>query len=68
MREPPQICHTCREPVDPSDPEVLLAAQQVDAIAMRAESRQYADGAERYFHRRHMPGGRSFREIAPASD
>jgi hypothetical protein len=68
MREPPQICHTCREPVDPGDPDVLLAAQQIDVIAMGAESRQYADGVERYFHRRHMPGGRSFREIAPASD
>jgi hypothetical protein len=64
--KPAQICHTCREPVDPNDPDVLLAAQQVDV--MGAVSRQYADGVERYFHRRHMPGGRSFREVAPASD
>ncbi|HWL34469.1 MAG TPA: hypothetical protein VNP89_12780 [Gaiellaceae bacterium] len=69
MKKPPQICHTCRRLVDPSDPDVILAARQVDVTAMgRAVSRQYADGIEQYFHRRHMPGGRSYREVAPASD
>lgn len=50
------VCQTCREEVDPSDPNVLVAFEQVESNAFQV-GRQMHDGLKVCFHRGCYPQG-----------
>jgi hypothetical protein len=56
---PFSICESCRERVDPDDPNVVSAFEQKEIVT--AAGKQRLDGLIVYFHRGCFPGGNAYR-------
>lgn len=54
--QPMFVCESCREPVDPDDPDVIRAVEQVDVSGF-GQPRELADGLDVLFHADCFPRG-----------
>ncbi|MEX2557818.1 MAG: hypothetical protein WEB06_19580 [Actinomycetota bacterium] len=54
MDERIYICEACRQRVDPANPDVVRAIEQVDVTGF-GEERTFIDGYGVYFHADHFP-------------
>lgn len=58
------ICETCRERVDPADPDVVRAVELVKLTTM-GPTTQFAEGLGVFFHRAHYPTGSEQYRLKP---
>ena len=57
------ICETCREKLDPNDPDTVRAFERVTTWAMGGRTEQ-SDGLGVFFHARHYPtASRRYRRV-----
>jgi hypothetical protein len=61
------ICESCRDPVDPADPNVVRAFEQ-QVIRTMGIGNQTIDGLPVLFHRECFSGGDSYRPDQDRSD
>jgi hypothetical protein len=57
------VCDRCREPVDPTDPNVVRAFERQE-IKSFGVGTQKVDHFPGFFHREHFPGGEWYRLLA----
>lgn len=59
------ICESCREKVDPADPNVVRAVEMIEIVTLEPTNDRVA-GLSVYFHREHYPSDSADYELTAA--